>query len=91
MKTEARFNDVDYGWGNFKKSNWCKVCDSWMDKERRKYNKKWTKIQEKRKADFVANGGVLEIPMVGCTAEFINDELVVTSEGHPASEGPWRG
>ena len=43
----SEFNDVDYGYGVYHKSTWCKACDSWMDEERWKQNKKILALWEK--------------------------------------------
>jgi len=64
-KTEGYFNDIDFGWGNFKKSNWCKVCDTWMDKERNKANNKQRRFWAKERKEFVKNGGVIPRPVIG--------------------------
>ena len=57
LKTLSRFNEIDYGWGKFKKSSWCKVCDSWMNRKRVSCNKKWIKLQ--------AHGKIILSPIIG--------------------------
>ena len=91
MKTLARFNEVDYGWGNFKKSSWCKVCDSWMNRERNKDNKKWLKFQEKLRKEFVKNGGIIERPIIGRSAILLPDgTLKIICNGWYADDEGWR-
>ena len=64
MKTEGYFNDVDFGWGNFRKSNWCKVCDRKMDKEREKANNAQRELWHKR---MIESGQISKIPLIGHT------------------------
>ncbi|MEK0338003.1 MAG: hypothetical protein QQN41_11275, partial [Nitrosopumilus sp.] len=66
--------------------SWCSVCDGRMDKERNRQNNKWMKNQEKLRREFVAGGGIIKSPIVGCTAKYIDDKLVIINRGHLASE-----
>ncbi len=46
MLIVSEFNDVDYGYGVYHKSTWCKACDKWMDKKRWESNKKWLELNK---------------------------------------------
>ena len=80
-KKISNFNDIDFGWGHSKKSSWCKVCDAKMDKERKKQNNKWLRVQKKIRKEFVASGGVIGPIIVGRSAKLIGDKLFVINEG----------
>ena len=55
-KPMSDFNDVDFGYGVYHKSYWCKICDAQMDKDRRKANKKWMENQDRILAERKAKG-----------------------------------
>lgn len=89
------FNDVDFGWGNFKKANWCKVCDSRMDRSRKRAKVRWTKKHEKLKREFVAGGGIIQRPIIGrrMMIDFTKNpkgEEIVLCKGWYADDEGWR-
>jgi len=78
LKTEGYFNDVDFGWNVFRKSSWCKVCDSWMDKQRDRDNRKWTKNQNILIRE---SEQITKIPLIGRSSKLVNGRLIETSPG----------
>ncbi len=87
MKTLACFGEVDMFWGRSKTCSWCKVCDRKLDKDREKVNRAQRKLWDKRREEFVKNGGILKRPIVGIRCEIINDKIVETFKGWYAEEG----